>query len=106
MISLLVCCGKENDQNNIPAWLKERIATDEKEIAADPHSYKTLGAWIKYGYNHSSYFEYHNLLFSSLPKVHHYDSTVVNYAGQEYADYQNGKCCKEYVWKGNAYFDK
>lgn len=109
LVVSVVCfsCTKEKEtENNLPAWLQQRVLADEKEIATDPDSYLTLGAWIKYDYSQSVYFEYHNLLFSSMPKVYRYDGSDMGYALPEYIDYQKGKCCKKYVWKGKAYFEK
>ena len=105
-LALLSSCAKDKDTaEELPAWLTERIAADEKVIAADPQSGLDLGAWLKYSYKDSVYYEYHNLLMSSLPKVYHSDGTEVSFAGTEYADYQKGKCCKQFVWKGESYFE-
>jgi hypothetical protein len=105
-LAMFASCAKDNDTaEELPAWLTERIAADEKEIAADPQSGLDLGAWLKYSYKDSVYYEYHNLLMSSLPKVYHSDGTEVSFAGTEYADYQKGKCCKQFVWKGESYFE-
>lgn len=105
LISLLTGCSREGEEpNHLPPWLVEKITSDEKEIAADPDTYRTLGAWIQYRYKRSVYFEYHNLIFSSMPKVFYYDGSEMNFALPVYSDYQKGKCCKEIVWKGNAYF--
>lgn len=106
LIALLASCAKDNDTAEaLPAWLQERIDADEKEIASNPQSGLDLGAWLKYTYKESVYYEYHNLLMSSLPKVYHSDGTEVNFAQTEYADYQKGKCCKQFVWKGESYFE-
>lgn len=105
-LALFASCAKDkNTAEELPAWLTEQIAADEKEIAANSQSGLDLGAWIQYTYKDSVYFEYHNLLMSSLPKVYHSDGTEVNFAGTEYTDYQKGKCCKKFVWKGKSYFE-
>jgi hypothetical protein len=106
LFSFLASCSKENDTSGkLPQWLQDRIAADEKEIAADPQSGKDLGAWIEYTYQDSTFFEYHNLLMSSLPKVYHFSGIEINYILPEYTEYQNGKCCKKFVWKGKSYIE-
>jgi hypothetical protein len=106
LLIVLASCAKDKETaSELPLWLQEAIAADEKEIAADPQSGKDLGAWIQYTYKDEVYFEYHNLLMSSLPKVYHFDSTEINYTLPEYTEYQNGKCCKKFVWKGKSYFE-
>jgi hypothetical protein len=105
-ISILISCSKDNEAvADLPKWLKEKIDADEKEITADPKSGKDLGAWIQYSYADAIYYEYHNLLMSSLPKVYRFDGSELNYAQIEYQDYQNEKCCKKFVWKGKSYFE-
>ena len=105
-ISVLISCSKDNEVVvDLPQWLKEKIDADEKEIAADPNSGKDLGAWIQYSFKDLIYYEYHNLLMSSLPKVYRFDGTELNYALPEYQEYQNEKCCKNFVWKGKSYFE-
>jgi len=106
MVALLAACAKDKEKTtDLPQWLQEKIAADEKEIFADPQSGRDLGAWIQYTYEDNSYFEYHNLLMSSLPKVYHSDGSELDYSGTEYADYQIGKCCKKFIWKGKSYFE-
>jgi len=105
MILFLVSCKEKEEGIVLPAWLQERIAADEKDISADHNTYKILGAWIQFRYNKSIYFEYHNLIFSSMPKVYYYDGTEMNFALPVYDEYQKGKCCKEIVWKGEGYID-
>ena len=83
--------------------MSERIAADEKEIAAEPNSDKDLGAWIAYTYDDSTYFEYHNLIMSSLPKVYYYSGTEMDFSQPVYTEYQSGKCCKKFIWKGKGY---
>jgi hypothetical protein len=106
LLALIASCSKDKDTSEqLPAWLQERIAADEKEIASNPQSGLDLGAWIQYTYQDSTFYEYHNLLMSSLPKVYHSDGTEVNFTSVEYTAYQQGKCCKKFVWKGKSYFE-
>jgi hypothetical protein len=103
---MLLSCSKEKDVTvDLPKWLQERITQDENEITSDPHSANALGAWIQYTFKDSHYYEYHNLLMSSFPKVYYYDGTEMNFALPIYTNYQNGKCCKKFVWKGKSYFE-
>lgn len=106
LFSVLISCSKEKEiEVDLPKWLQERIAEDEKEIAANPQSGNELGAWIQYSYDGSVYFEYHNLLLSSFPKVYYFDGTEMNYALPVYTEYQQGKCCRKFVWKGKSYIE-
>lgn len=104
--ALLASCAKENeDYTKIPKWLKDDIATKQKEIASTPNSRYEICAWIRYQYKGNTYFEFHNMLWSSLPKVYQFDGTEVDFDENNYTLYQNGKCCKEIVWKGKSYTD-
>ncbi len=106
IFSVMISCSKESKTtDDLPKWLQERIAADEKEISSNPQSGLDLAAWIRYEYNGAVYFEYHNLLLSSLPKVFNYDGTEMTYSLPEYENYQNGKCCKKFVWKGKLYIE-
>jgi hypothetical protein len=102
---ILFSCEKEkSDSYDIPAWLKLRIAEDESKIAADPRSGLDIAAWIRYEYRDLYYYEYHNMLSSSGPKVYNSIGDLVNFVENSYMDYLSGKCCKKYIWKGSAYF--
>jgi|GEM_PF-1029519 len=92
--------------DEIPDWLKTRIAQDELTIASNPQSGLDIAAWIRYKYEREYYFEYHNMLSSSFPPVYDYAGESVNYFIDPYTDYQDKKCCKQYVWKGSAYFQQ
>lgn len=105
-LAILVSCNKETDnRSQLPQWLQDKITTEEAEIAANPTSVYILGAWMIYSYQGASFFEYHNNTFSSLPKVYYYDGTEMPYSGTIYTDYQEGKCCKQFIWKGADYVD-
>ena len=58
--------------DEVPGWLKTRIAQDELTIASNPQSGLDIAAWIRYKYQKEYYFEYHNMLFSSFPPVYNY----------------------------------
>mgnify|MGYP006954410427 CR=1 FL=1 len=106
LILIVSSCEKNQfvSENEVPQWLRLRIAADEQKIAEDPHSGLDIAAWIRYKYEGEYYFEYHNLLSSSMPPIYSHDGTTFNYAGTGYLKYQENKCCREYVWKGPAYF--
>jgi hypothetical protein len=90
--------------DEVPGWLKTRIAQDELTIASNPQSGLDIAAWIRYKYQKEYYFEYHNMLYSSLPPVYNYAGESVNFLSDPYINYQDKKCCKQYVWKGSAYY--
>jgi len=109
IISLaLIIISCENDQyvrdSDIPAWLKERIASDEEIIAENPQSGLDIAAWIRYKYNESYYFEYLNLLSSSYHPVYNHQGEIIADI-DEYQKYSSRKCCKQFVWKGSAYIE-
>lgn len=89
--------------DEVPGWLKTRIARDELTIASNPQSGLDIAAWIRYKYQKEYFFEYHNMLSSSFPNVYNYAGESVNYLIDPYTDYPDKKCCKQYVWKGSAY---
>jgi len=100
---ILFSCEKDKPvADDIPAWLKVRIAEDESKIEADSSSGLDIAAWIRYEYRGSFYYEYHNMLSSSGPKVYNSKGDQINY-GISYMDYLADKCCKKYIWKGPAY---
>ena len=103
---LFFSCNKDKDSNSdLPLWLQDKITAEEAEIAANPTSVYVLGAWMIYSYQGASFFEYHNNTFSSLPKVYYYDGTEMTYSGTIYTEYQAGKCCKQFIWRGADYVD-
>lgn len=78
---ILISCGKDNlllPQDEIPAWLKTRIAEDEAKIESDSMSGLDLGAWMRYKFEGEYYFEYYNPIMSSLPPVFAYDGTALH----------------------------
>lgn len=92
-------------KGEVPDWLKERIAQDEKEIELNPQSGLDIAAWIRYKYQSNYYFEYHNLLMSSMPPVYDYDGDIVIFNQDSYQKFHNDKCCKQFVWKGPSYIE-
>ena len=89
--------------NEIPRWLKKRIAEDEKKIAADPMSGLDVAAWIRYKYEGDYYFEYRNGLSSLGPEQYDYDGN--KYQPEDIFEYMENRCCKRFVWKGPNYIN-
>ena len=104
---MLVSCEKSYlvPDDEVPAWLKDRIAETEKEIRNNPHSGLTISAWIRYSYDQDYYFEYHNLLSSSYPPIYNYRGDMMTFSWDNNDSYQQDKCCKEYIWKGSDWSD-
>lgn len=105
---LLLSCEKKADflipESEIPNWLKTKIVSDESTLKSNPESSISISAWIRYEYGGDYYYEFINLLSSAGPMVFKSDSTEFNYREVNFFDYQSGKCCKRYVWKGPSYF--
>lgn len=103
----LVSCEKNGlvPDNEIPNWLKERIAQDEAKINSDPMSGLDIGAWVRYKFEGEFYFEYKNALSSA--GLHLYSETGDQVIASElwWWKYRYNKCCKKYVWKGPSYID-
>lgn len=105
-VFFLFSCEKENQipASEIPGWLKDQIAQDAKLMESDDRPDLALAAWIRFQYHGESYFEYHNPLLSSGPPVYDWDGNKVYWGQENYLDYENGKCCKRYIWYGSSYF--
>ncbi|MBU1013383.1 MAG: hypothetical protein KKG99_10275 [Bacteroidetes bacterium] len=110
---ILISCEKKKDIQNenfvpeseIPVWLKERIAADKIASLTDQYSSLEISAWIRYKYEGNYFFENHNLLSSSFPPVYNFQGSIVPLNEESYLNYQNVKCCKQFVWKGSSYID-
>jgi hypothetical protein len=109
LILLFISCEKQSDylipDSEVPDWLKVRITADKKILESDPQSSLNISAWTRNEYKGNFYFEFINLLSSSMPRVYRFDGTEFIYTDTGFMDYQSGKCCKRYVWKGPSYFD-
>lgn len=105
---LLISCEKQYlvPADEVPEWLKTRIAEIEDEIEANPKSGLDIGAWIRYEYNDQYYFEWHNLLSSSFPPIYDTDGNIMTYSWDNSSGYQKDKCCKKFVWKGPSWNDE
>ena len=105
-VMMLTSCEKQYlvPSGDVPAWLKDMILDAEKGESNPPMYASDFGAWVRYKYDGNYFFEWINPIMSSFPPVY-------NQAGDKvmeqvvYVPYQNGKCCKKYVWKGSAFPD-
>lgn len=113
---IISACKKEEDvtkEIDIPLWLQEEIDMYEKELEDDPNSYNSYGAWMRYKYNDQYFFEYENMLSSyswgsimyDYDGVVYYDNDLPNTDAAVLSDYDDLKCCMEYVWKGENHFE-
>ncbi len=90
----------------VPEWLKTKINQDEQIIKDSPQLMNSYGAWLRYDWQNEYYFEYHNVLSSSLPQpISTKGDTLHIYATDINTDYYKEKCCKQYVWKASEYKD-
>lgn len=104
---LLISCERQYllPADEVPGWLKTRIAEIEDEIKANQTSALNICAWIRYEFNDQYYFEWHNLLSSSFPPVYNADGEMMTYSWDSADEYQKAKCCKKFVWKGSSWKD-
>lgn len=105
---LLISCEKEYlvPESELPQWLKNSIRRDEQFIKDHPHGLAAMGAWNRTRWNDEYYYEYYNLLLSSMPRpISHSGDTLEVWVGDTDTDYHKEKCCSRYVWKGPDYFE-
>jgi hypothetical protein len=104
-VMLFISCEKQYliPADEVPSWLKNRIADIEKEIRSD--SRYEMSAWFRYSYSGEYYFEWFNLISSSFPPVYNYDGEIMTFSSELYLQYESEKCCKTTVWKGPQYPD-
>jgi hypothetical protein len=103
-LALLSCKKTLPDvpETEIPVWLKTKISQDEVRIQQNPQYMTSWGAWIRYKWQNTYYFEYHNVLSSSsIAPVSESGDTL--YYGATNLKYYNEKCCKQYVWRAPNY---
>ena len=105
-IFLFTDCNKNKfiPDDEIPQWLKERIAEEEAIIDSSEHSESFISVWIRYEFRDQYYFEYDNPLSSVMFEIYNFDGEGFNSSDEEYIKtYHDGKCCKRYVWKSPGY---
>ncbi|MBE0677658.1 MAG: hypothetical protein IH592_02725, partial [Bacteroidales bacterium] len=86
---MLVSCEKNYlvPADEVPSWLKNRIAETEKELQSNPKSGLDMGAWIRYSYEGDYYFEWLSPISSSFPPIHSYDGELMTYFTSLYQKY-------------------
>jgi hypothetical protein len=106
-VMLLTACEKQYlvPSGDVPAWLKEIIREAEAGESSSSIYATDIGAWIRYRYEGKYYYEWINPVMSSFPPVYDHDGGLFPMDQDKYTRYQNGKCCKKYVWKGSAFPD-
>ena len=89
-------------KDEIPDWLQTRINHDEQIITQTPKYVLAWGAWVRYKWQSEYYFEYHNPLWATtIAPITETGDTL--YSGATNLEYYNGKCCKQFVWRGPLY---
>ena len=109
MLALLLCsCEKDYllPESEVPQWLKNTIKEHEKAIEEDSRTMAAIGAWKRTQWNDTYYYEYYNLLMSSMPSpISHSGDTLNIWVGDVNTDYHKEKCCSIFVWKGPDFSD-
>jgi len=103
---IFLSCEKDNlvPAGEIPDWLKTKIEQDEEIIKDSPQFLYAWGAWIRYEWQNDFYFEYHNILSSTMPQPISFSGDTLHiYATDINTDYYKEKCCMQYVWKAPNY---
>jgi hypothetical protein len=105
---LLSSCEKEYlvPENEWPQWLKTSIQEHEQSIKENPKSMARIAAWKRTRWNNTYYYEYYNLLLSSMPSpISQSGDTLDVWIGDRDSDYHKEKCCSAFVWKGPDFID-
>ena len=101
----LTACEKDYlvPENEIPEWLKVRIAEDEAIIKEEPKFMANYGAWLRYEFNNEKYYEYDNPLSSLSRNPYSETGERINTQVPPFTEYWFKKCCERYVWKAPRY---
>lgn len=109
LLAFLLCsCEKDYlvPESELPQWLKTTIQEHEKAIEESTKGWPAMGAWKRARWDETYYYEYYNLLLSSMPRpISHSGDTLDVWVGDTNTDYHKEKCCSAFVWKGPDYFD-
>lgn len=98
----ILCCHKDQSLlvNDVPEWLKNNISALEQQIKTDPGTIVAYTAWVRYEWENDYYFEYLNYSSSFKTGPTSRDGQILSITDPIYINYENEKCCQEYVWKG------
>src|SRR5688572_28225099 len=97
-----MACSKKDDVTvslEIPEWLQLQVTQDESIIAADEKRMQNYGAWIRYEFRGSYYYEYDNPLSSLSRNPYSREGIRIDLATTPYATYWQERCCAQYVWQ-------
>lgn len=100
---LLISCEKGYlvPENELPEWLRTSIEKDEQIIKKNPKYMTSYGSWIRYKWHDEYYYDYFNLVSSTMSKpISHIGDTLNFFVNDNNTAYYKEKCCKKYVWKG------
>ena len=100
---VLFSCEKDDfiPTEELPGWLVSKIQSDEQFIEESPHSYPAWGVWVRFEWNSEFYYEYWNILSSSLTyPISHSGDTLEYLTKEADSEYMLERCCQKYVWKG------
>lgn len=105
-VLMLASCERQYlvPSDEVPAWLKEIIREAEAGDSSSIYA-SDIGAWIRYKYEGNYYYEWLNPIMSSFPPVYDHGGSLLSLDQDAFIKYQDGKCCKKYVWKGSAFPD-
>lgn len=104
-VIMLTSCERQYlvPSGDVPAWLREMISEAESGVSAPPMFASSFGAWKRYEYDRIYYFEWINPVSSYFPPVYDFSGNEFPFTHEKYTEYQNGKCCRKYVWKGSEF---
>jgi hypothetical protein len=107
IILLFMACQSEDESmlasSELPAWLEEQIKEDELIISSDSTRMPIYGAWIRYEFENSYYFEYDNPVSSLSRNPYSWQGNRVDWTQSPYIDYWDKRCCKKYIWMAPRY---
>jgi len=107
ILLLISGCQTEDERMmsnaELPAWLADQIQEDEAVIARDTTRLPNYGAWIRYEFRDTVYFEYDNLLSSLSRNPYSWAGVRIDLTQPPYTAYWEKRCCEQYVWSAPKY---